>query len=49
VSTNLREKLAESVAVLRQAGMATPEVAVILGSGLGSFADSLADATVLAN
>ncbi|MBC7185520.1 MAG: purine-nucleoside phosphorylase [Calditrichaeota bacterium] len=39
MSRGLREKLHESIAVLREAGIGTPEVAVILGSGLGSFAD----------
>lgn len=39
MSKGLREKLGESIAVLREAGIGTPEVAVILGSGLGSFAD----------
>ncbi|MGQ9561341.1 MAG: purine-nucleoside phosphorylase [Candidatus Oleimicrobiaceae bacterium] len=48
MSKGLPDKLAESVAALCRAGVGEPEVAVILGSGLGSFADTLADATALA-
>ncbi len=43
MSEALRQKFAESLAALRQSGVGAPEVGVILGSGLGSFAEVLSD------
>jgi purine-nucleoside phosphorylase len=39
------ERLSKALAVIRQRTAATPRVALVLGSGLGSFADTLTDAT----
>lgn len=45
---NLTEKIAESAAFLRQRlGANIPKIAIVLGSGLGSMADSLAEATAV--
>lgn len=43
----LRERLDESVAALRARDARVPSVALVLGSGLGAFADTLVDATVI--
>ncbi|MBK8693323.1 MAG: purine-nucleoside phosphorylase [Deltaproteobacteria bacterium] len=45
--TSLRERLDESVAALRARDPRVPSVALVLGSGLGAFADTLVDATVI--
>ncbi|MBP6834895.1 MAG: purine-nucleoside phosphorylase [Deltaproteobacteria bacterium] len=45
--TSLRQRLDESVAALRARDPRVPSVALVLGSGLGAFADTLVDATVI--
>lgn len=45
--TSLRARLDESVAALRARDPRVPSVALVLGSGLGAFADTLVDATVI--
>ncbi|BCS34481.1 purine nucleoside phosphorylase [Luteitalea sp. TBR-22] len=45
--SDLLSSLDNAVSVLRQRAGAAPDVAVVLGSGLGAFAETLADATVL--
>ena len=40
------ERLDEAAAAIRARCGAPPDVAIVLGSGLGDFADSLADAVV---
>lgn len=45
--TSLRQRLDESVAALRACDPRVPSVALVLGSGLGAFADTLVDATVI--
>jgi purine-nucleoside phosphorylase len=45
--SELLSALDTAVAVLRQRAGAAPDVAIVLGSGLGDFADTLADAIVL--
>ncbi|MDZ7338795.1 MAG: purine-nucleoside phosphorylase [candidate division KSB1 bacterium] len=47
MNNELKRRVAESVAVLREKGVAAAELAVILGSGLGSFAELLADPIAL--
>jgi purine-nucleoside phosphorylase len=42
-----RQKISESVAYIRQRAGVTPEVAIILGSGLGELADDITEATVI--
>ncbi|MEB3299900.1 MAG: purine-nucleoside phosphorylase [Candidatus Sericytochromatia bacterium] len=42
-----REAIARAVAALRDKGVATPRVAMILGSGLGPLADEVEDAIVI--
>lgn len=44
---SLRARLDESVAALRALDPRVPSVALVLGSGLGAFADTLVDATVI--
>ena len=46
MDTQIYQKMTESADVLADLGEA-PSVAVILGSGLGAFADTLKDRTVL--
>jgi purine-nucleoside phosphorylase len=43
----LFDRLDEAVAALRSHAGATPDVAVVLGSGLGDFADAIADAVTV--
>jgi purine-nucleoside phosphorylase len=43
----LRTRLEESSAAIRARDPRTPTVALVLGSGLGAFADTLVDATVI--
>jgi purine-nucleoside phosphorylase len=45
--SDLLSALENAVSVLRQRAGAAPDVAVVLGSGLGDFAETLTDATVL--
>ena len=45
--SELLSALDTAVAVLRQRAGAAPDVAIVLGSGLGDFADTLGDAIVL--
>lgn len=46
-NTSLRERLDASAAAIRARDARTPDVALVLGSGLGAFADTLADATAI--
>jgi len=43
----IETRVAKSVSTIREAGAARPELALILGSGLGPLADAIEDATVI--
>ncbi len=45
--SSLRQRLDESAAAIRARDPRVPSVALVLGSGLGAFADTLADATAI--
>ncbi|MFN7131699.1 MAG: purine-nucleoside phosphorylase [Myxococcales bacterium] len=45
--TNLYEQLQQTVAEIRRRSTVQPKVGIILGSGLGAFADSLASPTII--
>jgi purine-nucleoside phosphorylase len=45
---DLYERIMEAVGHIRAQASATPQVGVVLGSGLGEFADSVAAATIIA-
>ncbi len=45
--TDLEKRIQESVALIRSKTKAKPDVAVILGSGLGDFAESLTNKTII--
>ncbi len=45
--SSLRQRLDESAAAIRARDPRVPSVALVLGSGLGAFADTLADATTI--
>jgi purine-nucleoside phosphorylase len=46
-SPRIYERVEEAAGVIRARGAAPPDVAIVLGSGLGDFADTLLDAVVM--